>query len=833
MRQAGKLAAGAVTASLAAAPAAAQFMEEIVVTARKVEESLQDVPLAITAFSAATIEAAGIRDLYDVAALTPGLSFFNAQGEFLAVPVIRGVAPTDIFGENNAAIFVDGVFVSGRRGLNFSQLDLERIEVVKGPQSALYGRNAFSGAINYVTRRPTDEFEARAEVTAGNDERRGGSASVSGPIIGSLLSGRIAALVDSFGGSYDNALAPETDIGGYRYRSVQGSLAFRPAERLEMYGSLYYSNDGIDDSPTTGIPANCEPSLAVEPGTQRLLNFCGRIRGIDGAAIPKIAAASGEDREIIRGSLVVDWQLDYGSLTFLTGYSDTRQEALVDGNRSLGEDLPLVYCTAGFGINCIGGEFRRFTTGLLQITREDQVKEFSQEIRFTSPQDRPLRYTTGAYYYDVGQVAGTPFGAIRATQPQPADVFAYGPFAPVGAVQIAIGNTIYGPWFLPNGSVDPLDRRGVDNDTSAWAVFGGMDYDLTDRLTGRSELRYSREKKTNRSYQWDIVNLDVTEPTREAIGRKSFDQWSGRLGLDFRVSEQWMVYGSLARGVKAGGFSPVVGTARDNVTQEAFPVQLQVPFAEETILAWEVGAKGSLADGRLQLNMAMFLNDWDDVVVRRNTVEDPVTGLPLSSPVGIGVNVGDARVWGWEFEADFLLTEHLSGRLAASYTDAKLQRAPARDSGYEDFPSFGPDGSLAGNTLLRQPKWNASASLGYQRPLASGWDFYGRGDLTFQDRVFVGIDNQSWLPSQTHLNLRLGIENARYSVEIWGRNLLDDDSPVAAYRDVFFTNTDDYSQSLPVESTTADLFPFRYTVTHPRLRTYGITGKVRFGAALK
>ena len=112
------------------------------------------MPLAITAFDSKTIEAAGITNLADVAALTPGLTFFNAFGENLPVPVIRGVVPQDIFGVNAAAIFVDGVYVSGREGLNFSQLDIERIEVLKGPQSAMYGRNAFSGAINYVTKTP-------------------------------------------------------------------------------------------------------------------------------------------------------------------------------------------------------------------------------------------------------------------------------------------------------------------------------------------------------------------------------------------------------------------------------------------------------------------------------------------------------------------------------------------------------------------------------------------------------------------------------------------------------------------------------------------------------
>jgi outer membrane receptor protein involved in Fe transport len=148
-------------------------LEEVVVTARKSSESLLDVPLAITAFTAEAIEARGIANLDDVASFTPGLTFSNVLGDFLPAPVIRGVAPIDIFGELNTAIFFDGVFVSGREGINFNQLDLERIEVVKGPQASLYGRNAFSGAINYVSAKPGDVFKSRATLTAG----RGGQPS--------------------------------------------------------------------------------------------------------------------------------------------------------------------------------------------------------------------------------------------------------------------------------------------------------------------------------------------------------------------------------------------------------------------------------------------------------------------------------------------------------------------------------------------------------------------------------------------------------------------------------------------------------------------------------
>ena len=229
---------------IAGAPAQAQdsanradeiTLEEVVVTARKQSEQLLDVPLAITAFTAEAIEARGIKNLDDVAALTPGLTFSNVIGEFLPAPVIRGVAPIDIFGELNTAVFIDGIYVSGREGINFSQLDLERIEVVKGPQAALYGRNAFSGAINYVSARPTDKFSLKTELTAGNDGKQLGSIMVSGPIIAGVLRGRAALLRDEWDGSYENqwsGAGGKSDIGGYKFTTFNGALIWSPSESV-------------------------------------------------------------------------------------------------------------------------------------------------------------------------------------------------------------------------------------------------------------------------------------------------------------------------------------------------------------------------------------------------------------------------------------------------------------------------------------------------------------------------------------------------------------------------------------------------------------------------
>ena len=220
-----------IVAAAAAQPGFAQAsaddsvgLEEVVVTARKTSEQLINVPLAITAFTAEAIAARGITNLDDVAAFTPGLTFSNVIGDFLPAPVIRGVAPIDIFGELNTAIFFDGVYVSGREGINFNQLDLERIEVVKGPQAALYGRNAFSGAINYVSAKPSNEFRSKATATIGNRGKKLASLTVSGPIGDNGLKGRATFLRDQWDGSYENQYSGpgrKETIGGLRVLDLQ------------------------------------------------------------------------------------------------------------------------------------------------------------------------------------------------------------------------------------------------------------------------------------------------------------------------------------------------------------------------------------------------------------------------------------------------------------------------------------------------------------------------------------------------------------------------------------------------------------------------------------
>jgi hypothetical protein len=204
-------------------------------------------------------------------------------------------------------------------------------------------------------------------------------------------------------------------------------------------------------------------------------------------------------------------------------------------------------------------------------------------------------------------------------------------------------------------------------------------------------------------------------------------------------------------------------------------------------------------------------------------------------------------------------TDNLTGRFTVSWNDAEL--TDARQDTFATFPSFrapgcenypqDPDpstpdrneaeeacvdisGVVTGNKLLRQAEWKSSASLSYSRPIAGDWEWFTRGDLSWVDEIFIGNDNQSWLPSHTYLNMRLGVKSARYSVELWGRNLFDDDNPIAAFRDIYWSNTDDITAPFGTADArpSFDKFvPLRYSVTYPSLRTFGITAKVRFGGA--
>lgn len=798
-------------------------LEEVIVTARKQSEALLDVPLAITAFTAEGIEARGIANLDDVAAFTPGLTFSNLIGEFLPAPVIRGVAPIDIFGELNTAIFFDGVYVSGREGINFSQLDLERIEVVKGPQAALYGRNAFSGAINYVSAKPTDEFRAKTQVTFGNDGKQLASVTVSGPIIAGSLRGRASVLHDEWDGSYENAWAgpgPGADIGGYQFKTFNGALIWEPTENFEAELGLYVSDDQIDNSATSAVAANCEdrrvaaqnlPNPPAMLPSSRLLNYCGELPSIRDDSLSALPSATGEDRDLTRAHLTLKWRAFGGEITALTGYSKVQQSYFVDGSRNSGETQIFTYQPAPVvNIPMFGsqsGPVQQFRTGLLQIGGGDQTEETSQELRFSSDREKALRYSFGVYYYSTKQEAGE--DGVIATQPLPANFgsfcLACTPLGPTTVVDFApgAGNAAFLEWFTDPAGGANFGKVFI-NKSEAPSVFAQLEYDFTAAWTGSIEARYTDEERSFRNTQTGTS------------GKDSWGLTSWRTSLRFKPQENLTFFGGVAHSEKAGDFDPTTVRFVDNPT-----VDVTVPgaFDAEELMSYELGVKAELLDRRVALEFDVYYLDWQEIVIPQVVAE--IGGRPIVTPTGINVNGGDASVKGAELSINARPVRGLDLNFALSWSDPVYDNAQVQS--FIEFPTYSPTGDVSGNQILRTSEWQANAGFRWGQPLRGETEWFFRGDVAYRGKQFADASNQTIVPSSTNVNATIGLTNERWSLELWGRNLTDEDAPTGAFRDVYFSNT------LPSGvNTGGTFFPFRYSVSHPRRLTYGVTWRMRF-----
>ena len=786
-------------------------LEEIVVTARKVEERLQDVPLAITAFSAAEIQAAGIENLDDVANLTPGMTFSNLIGEFLPVPVIRGIAPTAVQDrENNAAIFVDGVYVSGRQGLNFSQLDLERIEVVKGPQAAMYGRNSFSGAVNFVTAKPTDEFRGKAELTLGDRGRLVASGAISGPLVEDKLRARVAIIMNQWDGSYENQVADGPDIGGFEYETLQASLYWTPTDRFEAGLSYYTSKDQIDVSALTSVTANCEN---VAGRGVRLANFCGEMPSVGKNGLYVVKGADGEERDVDHAYLSLKLDSDIGQFTALSGFSKVEQTFLYDGSRG-NPSTTFAYQSSisPFPRAYVLGSFE---AELLQIGAQDSTEEFSQELRFSSPEDRSWRYTLGAYYYSVETKDRNSGVAARSPLPRgfallcPCIQFFPGVgFAPplFPGARISVGDVVFRSWFTnPAGNATGALEQQLETD--AWSVFGAVDADFSERLTGRVELRWTDEEKHSQDFEAD-PHFDLTN---------SWDFISWRATLDYKSSENTMFYASVAGAEKSGDFD---FDTNENINGVNVSVVNLIDPEQNT--SFELGVKGTYMGGRLSTDIAVYFIDWTEIVIPQQYSVGP-DGVPLTSVLALDTNAGDASVAGLEAAFGFAFTEHLTGNFGFTVTESEFDEA--KIDSFTDFPSYAPDGDVAGNTLLRQSEVQGNLTLNYRRAFRGDMEWYLRTDVMYTGKQWIGAANQAEIPAHTYVNLRIGFEAERYTVEFWSDNLLDDDTPVAGFRDVWFSN------ALPgggAEGGFNAFFPWRITLSHPRRRQVGATLRVNF-----
>ncbi len=760
--------------------AAEEEGDAIVVTARRREESIQDVPFAIEAIGAEQIESRGINNVEDIARYTPGLVFDRGISLQDNRPVIRGLPATR--GRPPVGVLLDGIDISteslGNAGggtlLNARLLDLERIEVVKGPQSALYGRAAFAGAINYVTQRPSDSFAVKLRGSAATFSTYELGGSISAPVsekLGFLVSASHA----QSDGDY-NAPVSGQNLNGYKTTGGSLGLEFDSGPQFNAYLRLSYSDyeytQPAMQSLSGFIPGSVSRPAATTPEGLAVA------AGIAGGALAATALPSNvPPRQVLRFTGVTGLSLDPRTGRDFPGLNGNTFTATLNVKADLGpfefvynggyvsQNERLIYDGDFFGVAPValtGGTAEPLNIVDYVDFDNDQTL-ISQEFRFQDFSPGPFRWAIGGLYWfsDMDQrnrslrtisgfpLAGRPLSAAASAQ----------------ALFLASA---------PNVPASPFRRK-----TDSLSAYALAEYDIIDSLTVSAEARYIREEiRVTRS---DFVQAAfapirpgfVNPVQRDAI---SDDAIVPRFSITFKPNDDVLFYASAARGFKPAGISEL---------DFGSPL-VDSRFKAENVWNYEIGAKTSLADGQITLNGALFYMDWTDKQVSQ-LVEDPRAPSGFRASIR---NAGAATVKG--IDASFSVRPNFAPGLVwdAGYTFL--------DTKYTDFTILSTSAftvteasnctvvtlgtgrvcrvTYNGNRLERAPKHQLVTNISYRYELSDDLALSFGGSLQYQGSRFLTEDNRLKLPSFVNVDMQVGLEFQAFKIEGFVTNLTKEDA---------------------------------------------------------
>ena len=719
-------------------------VEDIIVTARKVQEPLSRVPLAITAFSSNQIEQRGISSINDIANFTPSFRFQNttpgsngrADRSFSTL-TFRGLAlSNDYFTTAGGLLFVDGAPVIGATPP--AVFDAERVEVLKGPQSAFFGRSTFSGAINYVSKDPPKKFEAQVNASAATYGSYSTSASIGDTIIPDLLSVRVSGAYDREAGQYHNEAAPYQRFGNQKTTSAGLQYLITPAEGLRIKGSFSYDHD--NDGPPASVALKGSDFNCNIGGTEGVY-YCGKLPKANDLAPGVISGnylitpgvqtyvlnnqnnyptlyntkyidRGGLKRDLIQTSVRVDYDFAGGyTLSSITAYHRDKVAVLTDLDYRDAQNTP----NPLFGI--IPGAPSTF-----QALAEAQSlsHDFSQELRITSPQDKPLRWVFGGNYFTASSYY--------------ANIIAY---------------TQLGPLFI---TYPPrLHPRTA-------AVFGAAYWDITSHFTISGELRYQDDRVAQ--------DLDTSGtsflPTPQTF-KASFKSVQPRVTLTYHFDKNTLLYGLFARGYRPGGFNTDLSKLPTAAVASLTAQGVTQAFGQESLNNYEIGLKSRLFDGRLQFSVDAYYEQY-----RNGQITQSITYQTSPSTVALGTftrNAGAINLKGVEAEADWQATRHIQINGTFAYNGNKIKAGYCGDCVFIDGTN-----SLAGRRLPYTPLVTATLGAEYRTPLTADYDGFLRADDIFRGKLFVDQANRAYIGNKNTLNLRMGIQSKKFSLELYCTN---------------------------------------------------------------
>jgi len=747
-------------------------IEEIVVTARKRDENLQTVPVSVTAITSTMVQQMGLKDLDDIAKVTPGLSFDPEFNRTSNRPVIRGQA--NILADSGVAYFIDGVYITGSIN-DYDINDIERIEVVKGPQSALYGRNTYSGAINMITKSPGDAFGANVRALVTDDGQSEFSGTIKGPLgesFGLGITGRYFKNDGPFTNTFDGS-----DLGEQESTSMSAVATFDPSDRFSARLRLYYAETEDGQSPLVLQPHaenNCFFDTEYDGGGRY---YCGELapRPLDTDWMRQAPDATNA-RELTQASLSLDYDFnDQWTLTSITGYNGAEEEFIQDGDYEGNSYQTNVFARFPLGAPPTTWGF---ISGVVDFTfsSEEEIEDLSQEFRL-SYQGESSEFMIGAYYFDQTSES---YG--NRVHPAGAQAISDANFGAAAAEQAAFCASV--PFLCTAiipvfGSSSALPTNNVDysrNDIRNTAIFAMAGFELGDATRLTIEGRYAEEKKDQL-----LIDQDVGSPPEPAVLKDAtFTSFNPRITLDHQLSDDNMVYGLIAQGNKPGGFNSTIAVDAGLPT-----------FDEEEVTSFEIGSKNTVAGGQGIVNFSVFFNQVEGYQLTQNVTDGTNTGSAT-------VNAGDADIFGIEIESRYNpeAIEGLSLSASYAYVDSEFVRGSDSNQGQlDDVADDGslncstgnidpdpmectpPNGSIVGNRIPRSAEHQFFIDAELRRPMGNGnWDWFIGANWSYESEKYTQVLNLAEYGAASLVNARLGFDSDRFSVMLWGKNLTGEDS---------------------------------------------------------
>ncbi|MDR7058750.1 MULTISPECIES: TonB-dependent receptor [unclassified Sphingopyxis] len=706
----------AVAGLVSAAPSFAQDapkddstgVEEIVVTARGRGENLQDVPVAVTAFSAQSIADRKIEGVGDFLSATPNISINQSQSAGVSFITVRGVSQVRN-GESPVAVVIDGVQQVTSRQLTQELFDLERIEVLRGPQGALYGRNAIGGAIVITTKKPSETFEGSLALGYGRGEDYRARGSVSGPLAGDALRFRVAGSYRNLDGYFRNAYLGKK-VDGVEDLNLRGQLFAElapnfTADLKAQYGrteggggNFQYQSANFDPARPCFLDA-ANPFGGPAPDANRVTRrYCATNLGYN-------------LRKTAQVSLKLEYDAGFATITNVAAYD--RVKEYIEGDQ-----FPYTASVDVFGTDGTQTQF-------------EDVRAWSNELRITSPSNQPFRWMVGAYYLDTKRFISTTTGDDNLQ----------------GVVDVRRN-----PQFA-NPANPTLSFLADDNRNRAWAVFGNIAYDVTDRLELSLAGRYDKDRRRQavRPDQTGSLPVGCTVAAPDnCIKRNSYDLFQPKLSVKYQAMDNLNLFGSWGVGFRSGQFnqSGVAAAAAAAGVNGVSDVVKQ-----EEAETFELGFKSDLFDRRLRLN-GTFYTTKD---------ENPLYFVFIGS-IGaqVLVNIDRVRSTGFELEAQARLADGLDAFANYGYTHSRIKE-------------YAVDPALTGNWTPYVPRDTWALGLQYRTAIAEDIGLFSRADVEHRGKQYWDPENSTARDGFELVNLRFGIEqpDGRWSLVGSIDNLFD------------------------------------------------------------